>query len=86
MIVYLQNMFKLNHSKVFFNNLECTDDMGLDSGAMDPKQVTVSSSRDGHFKGRQAALQSSVGWIPMLNSQSEYIQVKTHTQLFIYHP
>lgn len=49
--------------------------MGLDNGAMDPRQVTVSSSRRSHFEGGQAALQNPVGWIPLLNSQSEYIQV-----------
>lgn len=53
----------------------CTDDMGLDAGLLDPRQVTVSSSKQPHFRGRQASLSAPVGWLPLLNSPSEWIQV-----------
>lgn len=55
--------------------------MGLDSGLLNPQQVKVSSAKNPNFQGQEAALSATVGWIPLLNSPSEWIQVSGVKQL-----
>ena len=59
----------------------CTDEMGLDNGAMNDEQVTVSSSMIDNFHGKEASFSSPKGWTPLTNSPNEWIQVQTHTAL-----
>lgn len=66
---------------MFLVGAVCTDDMGLDSGLLNPQQVKVSSSKNTNFQGQEAALSAPVGWIPLLNSPSEWIQVSCNNQL-----
>ncbi|XP_039283049.1 LOW QUALITY PROTEIN: hemocytin [Nilaparvata lugens] len=52
----------------------CTDKMGVESGAMRNKQISVSSHLDENFQAHDIALSSDRGWAPLIDSPHQWVQ------------
>ncbi|RZF42331.1 hypothetical protein LSTR_LSTR016166 [Laodelphax striatellus] len=52
----------------------CSDKMGVESGALKAEQISVSSHLDENFKAHHIALNSDLGWAPLVDSLNQWVQ------------